>query len=312
MKAAIIEEYGGPEVFKIKEKEEPSLGAGEILVRNRASSVNPIDMHVRRGLAKLVTGLFREHVIGSDFSGTVIASNNSKYKEGDEVFGFLNSVMGGAYAEKLVVSEKNLYKKPSNISFAEAASLPLVASTAWQGMVKDGNLGNRNRVLVLGCTGGVGTAAVQIARSFDGIVSGTCSADHAEFALELGCEKVWAYEQEEVPEDEKFELIFDASGKYSISDYERNLTEDAMFVSTKGGAESFSGAAGAVKDTLLNSRMKVVTVMPDPDDLAKIYAMVEDGWLKPYVARTFPLEDLASAHKMAAEGGFVGKIVVEI
>ncbi|HSJ67932.1 MAG TPA: NAD(P)-dependent alcohol dehydrogenase [Anditalea sp.] len=312
MKAAVIEKYGGPEVFKIKKVPNPVLKAGEVLIRNRASSVNPIDIHVREGRTRIVTGLFGEHIIGSDFSGTVLASKSEKYKEGDEVFGFLNAALGGAYAEQLIATETNLCHKPNNISFSEAASLPLVSCTAWQGMVYEGKLQNNQRVLVLGCTGGVGTVAVQIAKSFECKVFGTCSKAHMNAAKELGCDGVWAYDEEEVPKDVNFDLIFDASGKHTISDYMEQLDENAMFVSTKGGAESFAGAAKAIKDVSFHKQMKMIVVMPDADDLQKIKQTVDDKWLKPYVAETFPLEKISEAHAKAAEGGFVGKIVVEI
>jgi len=312
MKAAVIEKYGGPEVFKIKEVSTPELKAGEILINNRASSVNPIDIHVREGRTRIVTGLFGERTIGSDFSGTVVASNSDKYKEGDEVFGFLNAALGGAYAEQLIATEANLCHKPKNLSFAEAASLPLVSCTAWQGMVYDGKLQNNQKVLVLGCTGGVGTVAVQIAKSFECKVFGTCSKEHMDVAKELGCDGAWAYDEEEVSKEEKFDLIFDASGKHTISDYMEQLTDNAMFVSTKGGAESFAGAAKAIRDVALHRNMEMVVVMPDADDLQKIMQTAEDGWLKPYVAETYPLEKISDAHTKAGEGGFVGKIVIEI
>jgi len=312
MKAAVIEKYGGPEVFKIKEISAPELKDGEILVGNKASSVNPIDMLVRAGKTRLVTGLFGEHVIGSDFSGTVLASNSDKYKEGDEVFGFLNAALGGAYAEQMIATENNLCHKPKNISYKEAASLPLVSCTAWQGMLNEGKLRNNQRVLVLGCTGGVGTAAVQIAKSFECKVFGTCSQAHMEVAKQLGCDGAWAYDIEEVPEDQKFDLIFDASGKHTISDYKEQLADNAMFVSTKGGAEGIAGTAEAIKDVTLHSQMKMVVVMPNHDDLQKIKQTVEDGWLKPYVAESYSLESISDAHTKAADGGFVGKIVIEI
>jgi len=167
-------------------------------------------------------------------------------------------------------------------------------------------------VLVLGCTGGVGTAAVQVATSFAARVSGTCSQEHTGFAKELGCSQVWAYENEEVPENEKFDLIFDASGKFTISDYKENLAENGLFVSTRGGADSFSGAVEAIKDFALRSQMKLVMVLPNAEDLERIKIMVEEGHMKPIVAETFGLDELIKAHQKLEEGGFVGKIVVEI
>lgn len=136
-----------------------------------------------------MTGFTGGQVIGSDFSGTVIASKSSRFRKGEEVFGVLNAMKGGAYSELLVANEENAAIKPSNISFAEAASLAMVSLTAWQGMVYDGNLKQGNKVLILGCTGGVGSAAVQIAKSFGAQVTGTCSEKHMDYAKMLGCDR---------------------------------------------------------------------------------------------------------------------------
>ncbi|KEO74134.1 NAD(P)-dependent alcohol dehydrogenase [Anditalea andensis] len=312
MKAAVIEKYGGPEVFKIKEVPVPDLKDGEVLIRNKASSVNPIDIHVREGRTKIVTGLFGDHIIGSDFSGTVLASKNNKYNQGDEVFGFLNAALGGAYSEQIIAKDINLCHKPANINFTEAASLPLVGCTVWQGLIGLGKLKNRDKILVMGCTGGVGAVAVQIARSFDCTVYGTCSGDHVDFAKNIGCTEVWAYDKEEIPENHKFNLIFDASGKHTISDFIAQLEGEGMFISTKGGAENFAGAAKALKDVAIHRQMKIVVVKPDRHDLYKIKQTVEDGWLKPYIAEIFQLENISEAHSKAQKGGFTGKVVIEI
>lgn len=312
MKAAIIEHYGAPEEFKIKELPTPEIEKGEILIRNRASSVNPIDTLVRQGLTKLITGLLGDQLLGSDFSGTVLATKSKRFKVGDEVFGLNSAIKGGSYAEEIVAEAEHAALKPPTLSFAEAATLPLVGLTAWQGLVDDGKLRAGDRILITGCTGGVGYVAVQIAKALGAHVTGTCSAQHVEFARSLGTDEVIAYDQAEVPKNRKFDLIFDASGHYTISDMKENLTKDAMFVTTKAGADSLKGVLDAATDMIFQKRMKIVKMDMDDDDLEKLAELVREGKLKPHVARIFPLEHIAQAHRMLEEGGFTGKIAISM
>ncbi|MCK7555467.1 NADP-dependent oxidoreductase [Chitinophaga sedimenti] len=218
MKAAVLAHYGAPENFEVKEVQVPEIQEGQILVHNYASSVNPVDTMVRRGTLKLVSGLFGEHIIGSDFAGVVNASKSSRFKPGDEVFGFKNAVAGHAYAEYVVVDENNAALKPNNINFTEAASMPLVALTAWQGLTREGKLQAGQRVLINGCTGGVGCMAVQLAKHMGAIVTGTCSTHHKLLAGELGCDEVIDYEKEQLPEDGRFDVIFDTAARLTLSD----------------------------------------------------------------------------------------------
>lgn len=312
MKAAVIEHYGAPEEFKIKQLPTPEMKEGQILIRNRASSVNPIDSLVRQGLTKLITGLLGDQLLGSDFSGTVLASKSNRFKVGDEVFGLNSAIKGGSYAEEIVAEAKQTALKPTGLSFAEAAVLPLVSLTAWQGMVYDGKLKAGDRVLITGCTGGVGAVAIQIAKTFDAHVTGTCSAAHRDFANSLGVDRVMIYDQEKLAPDQKFDLIFDASGHYTISDMKQNLTDEAMFVSTKGGADGFKGVMDAATDLIFQKRMKIVKMDANASDLEKIKDLIEQGKLKPYIAKIFPLEEIAQAHRMLEKGGFIGKIAIAI
>lgn len=312
MKAAVLKSYGGPEQFEVKDLEAPEIREGEILVRNRASSVNPVDTDVRQGRMKLMSGFTAGQVIGSDFSGTVVASKSDRFKEGDEVFGVLNAIKGGAYSELLAANEENAAIKPANISFSEAASLPMVSLTAWQGMVNDGRLKQGDKVLILGCSGGVGTAAVQIAKSFAAQVTGTCSGKHMDYAKSIGCDRVIDYNNDKVPADEKFDLIFDASGHYTITDYKNNLSADGMFVSTRGGTNDTAGAIQAVKDVTLEKRMKIVLEKPNTADLDKIRELTESGLLKPILSKVFSLEHTGEAHRFMESESPAGKVGIEI
>ncbi|KAA0992625.1 NAD(P)-dependent alcohol dehydrogenase [Dyadobacter aurulentus] len=312
MRAAIIEKYGEPEVFQIKEMPIPELKDGQVLIQNKASSVNPVDTLVRQGKTRLLTGLFGEHIIGSDFSGIVIKSQSAAFSVGTEVYGMMSAVKGGAYAEMIVVEESDVAAKPSNLSFTEAAVIPLVGLTAWQGLVVDGVLGTGQNVLVTGCTGGVGTMATQIAKHFGCTVTGTCSSENTAFAREVGVDHVIPFDEKEVPEQKQFDLIFDAAGNFTISDLDGSLKENALFVTTRAGADDLTGALEAAVDMLLRKRMKIVKVKPDIAHLYQLARLAESGELKPYIAETFGLEQLAAAHRKMEEGGFTGKIAVEI
>jgi len=312
MKAAVIEHYGSPQEFKIKDFPRPEIKTGQILVENKASSVNPIDTIVRKGKTMLVTGMTGDILLGSDFSGIVIESKSDRFKAGDEVFGLNPAIKGGSYAQQIVVDEENAVLKPSNLSFAEAAVLPLVSLTAWQGMVTEGKLKEGDHILITGCTGGVGLAAVQIAKTFNAEITGTCSARNVDFARSMGVDHVVIYDQDKIPESTKFDLIFDASGHFTIDDMKIYLTAEAMFVTTKGGADSLKGAVDAAIDLAFQKRMKIIMMVPNQADLNKIRELAESGKLKAHIARTFQLEELPQAHQMMEDGGFTGKIAIEI
>ena len=312
MKAAIIEHYGSPQEFKMKDLPRPEIKTGQILVENKASSVNPIDTIVRKGKTLLVTGMTGDVLLGSDFSGIVIESKSDRFQVGDEVFGLNPAIKGGSYAQQIIVDAENAVSKPSNLSFTEAAVLPLVTLTGWQGMVTEGKLKQGNHILITGCTGGVGLVAVQIAKTFNAEITGTCSDKNADFARSIGVDHVVIYDQDKIPESTKFDLIFDASGHFTIDDMKINLTDEAMFVSTKGGADSLKGAVDAAIDLAFQKRMKIIMMVPNQVDLNKIRELAESGKLKAHIAKTFQLEELPQAHQMMEDGGFTGKIAIEI
>jgi len=167
-------------------------------------------------------------------------------------------------------------------------------------------------VLILGCTGGVGTMAVQIAKSFHALITGTCSQNHVDFARALGVHQTIVYNKQEIPKGQQFDLVFDASGNYTISDIKDHLTETAMFVSTRGGTNNLKGVVEAIIDMALQKRMKIVMEKPSPHDLNEIRRLAEAGKIKPYITRTFPLEQVSDAHRMMENGGFTGKIVIDV
>lgn len=311
MKAAVLKHYGAPDQFVINDVDMPEPEEGWVLIRNRASSVNPVDVVVRKGAFRLVTGLFNEPIIGCDYSGTVVRSRSSRFKAGDEVFGVLSPTNGHAYAEFAVVDGATAVLKPVNLSFTEAATIPLTALTAWQSLLTAGGLKAGDQVLINGCTGGVGCMAVQIAKYVGATVTGTCRGAHVAFARELGCDMVINYEMESIPTDKRYPLIFDAAGKMTWSDAEASLTDDGLLVIIRPHIDSLSSAVTAAVD-LTRPRMKLVVMKANAPELATIKDLLERGILKPHIAQTFPLEEVGLAHRRLEEGGFVGKLAIAI
>lgn len=312
MKAAVLENYGPADAFKIKDVAAPKIQDGQILIRNKATSVNPVDAIVRSGKFRLLSGMFGDHIIGSDFCGIVVASKSPSFKQGDEVYGFNRAIKGGAYAELVVADAKEAAIKPHNLSCTEAASLPLVATTALQGLVKLGKLKKGQNILINGCTGGVGSAAVQIAKTYDATVTGICKGKYADYARSIGADHVIDYKTEKIPTGNQYDLIFDCAGKLTISDVKDSLKKDAMFVTTKGNLDSAGGMFRTATDLIFNSHMKFVVLKPSGIDLLHLRELIEAGKLKPSVHQTFPLERITDAHRMVENESFTGKVAVEI
>lgn len=312
MKAAVLERVGQGQRFKIKDIPTPSLKNGEVLVRNFASSVNPVDALMRQGKAWLATAGISNQVIGCDFCGVVIASKSRLFKAGDEVFGMCSIVKGGAYAEEVVVDDGQLALKPTNLTYIEAGVIPLVGLTAYQALFGIGKLQERENVLITGCTGGVGSAAVQLARTLNCHISGLCSEKHRDYAHTLGCDVVVDYKNQKIPSGARFDLIFDAAGKYTYSDLKHHLIENGIFVTTRGETRTVKGMVRTAVDVVLEPQMKMVFVKNSALDLKEIRAIIEREMFKIPVASVFSLEQLTEAHQLMEKGGFVGKIAVKI
>lgn len=312
MKAAIIEKAGAAAKFRIKELPRPLLKQGQILIQNFASSVNPVDLIMRQSKSWLTNVGLSNQVIGNDFCGQVMASKSKIFKEGDEVFGMCPIIKGGAYAEELVVHDSHAALKPNFLSFAEVGVIPLVGLTAYQALYKIGKLQHGENVLITGCTGGVGSAAVQLAKRMDCHISGLCSEEHRGAAHALGCDVVIDYRQQQIPSGARFDLIFDAAGKYTYSDLRHHITEQGLFITTRGETYHIKGMIRTTVDLVLEPQMKFVFVKPDGRDLVALKAIIERDELKLPVAKTFDLTQLTAAHNMMQHGGFVGKIGVKI
>ena len=312
MKAAVIDRYGPAHCLKVREMPEPELGEDEILVKVKASSVNPVDWKIRQGKLKIVTGTDFPKILGADFSGDVVETGTQikDYKKGDAVFGIIPAVKGGAYAEYLKVKPQKLALKAKNISYEAAAATPLAGLTALQGLRDYGNLMPGQKVLINGASGGVGTFAVQIAKAVGAIVTGVCSTRNLELVKSLGAENVLDYTKEEVLNpQQQYHLIFDAQGNLSFNKAKKCLYDDGQLVTTLPSPKS-------IFEILLskfnkNKGMKTFFITPNHEDLVELKRLTEEGKLQPQIDRTYPLEELAEAHEYSEGGHARGKIIIQ-
>ena len=239
MKAIAYEEYGSVDVLQLKDVRKPEVEDGRVLVRVRAASANPADWHYMRGLpyiARLTTGLWKpkKSVLGLDVAGEVeaVGSRVTRFRPGDAVFG---SVPEGAFAEYVSAAEKLLAPKPKNLSFQEAAAVPLAALTALQGLRDAGRIQPEQKVMIVGASGGVGTFAVQLARWYGADVTGVCSTPNLEMLRSIGADKVIDYTEEDYTRTgHKYDLIFQLGGTTPPGSFRRVLTAKGILVLSSG------------------------------------------------------------------------------
>jgi NADPH:quinone reductase-like Zn-dependent oxidoreductase len=318
MKAIVHHEYGSPDVLELVDIAKPVPSDDEVLVRIHASSVNPAEWHVVTGLlvARTRAGLLKpkETRLGADFAGVVeaVGGNVADFKPGDEVFGGRT----GAFAE--YVSVRNaIAPKPSNVTFEQAAAVPIAALTALQGLRDKGQLQAGQEVLINGASGGVGTFAVQIAKALGGDVTGVCSTRNVEVVRSLGADHVVDYTKEDFTRSgERYDLMLDIAGSRSWSEYKRVLKPEATFVLI--GSQKRSRLLGPLSHMIkvrlaslrASQRMTFFIAKLTREDLQVMRELIEAGKVTPVVERTFPLSETADALRYLGEGHAQGKIVI--
>jgi NADPH:quinone reductase-like Zn-dependent oxidoreductase len=320
MMAIVSERYGPEDSVELKDVPVPELEPHQLLVRVRASSVNPAEWYRIRGpfFARISSGVRRpkERRIGSDVAGVVekVGADVREFVAGDEVFG----TCLGAWAEFGVAREPRLVRKPPNVSFEEAASVPIAALTALQGLRDHGGLQPGQRLLVNGASGGVGTFAVQIAKWLGADVTAVCSPRNVEQAQELGGDRIVDYTREDFTRDGgPYDLILDIAGSRPFRQLRRVLKPGGRVVvvgakmSTKG-----LGPLGHVLRMRLGSigkqRVTFFVAKIEKDDLEVVRGLLESGTVRPAIDRTFPLEETAAALRYLGEGHARGKIVLTV
>ena len=315
MKAIITKEYGSADVLNVENVDIPTIQDDEILIEIKAASVNPLDWRIRTGEMKIMTGKTPPRILGSDYSGVVskIGKNINTYNEGDEVFGMIDIVKlkEGCYAEFVKLKENDICLKPNNCSFEEAASLPLVALTSYMALVDIAKVEKGSNVLINGCAGGVGSAAVQIAKALGCKTTGICSTKNIEFAKTLGADHIIDYKKENVLDKmDTYDVVFDTVGNLKFSKSKNILKSNGIYVTT---AVTISAMMFTPITNLFRSKkFKLVVVKPDSNALSTIKQMAENEKLKGQVSKIFELEQIKEAHEMSQKGGFSGKLVLKM
>ncbi|MDX0484488.1 zinc-binding dehydrogenase [Sinorhizobium medicae] len=287
MKRIQYHRYGGPETMKLEDFELRSPGEGEVVVKVDFAAINPIDWKVRNGALKMVTGKKFPRAFGSDFSGTVISvgSGVTRVKPGDAVFGLAQIKEGGAIGEAAVAPETFLAKKPDSISFEEAACLGTPGVTAWNGLVDKAGLKRGQRVFINGCSGSVGESAVQIARMLGATVSGSCSAEAAQRARDLGVETVFDYRTTDLSKiSERYDVVYDTSATMEVAVGLGLLRKGGVFLDINPTPGKFIRA-------LFNRRLKPIVCSARADILDGLARAAGDGKLKLPIAKVVPLTE---------------------
>jgi NADPH:quinone reductase-like Zn-dependent oxidoreductase len=331
MKAIVYTKYGTPDVLQLKDVEKPALtpalagGArneNEVLVKVQATSVNAADWHLLTAdifLVRLNMGLLKPKntILGCDIAGQVeaVGRDVKQFKPGDAVFGDVFGHHFGGFAEYVTAAESDLALKPDNLSFEEAAAVPLAAKTALQGLRDLGHIQPGQKVLINGASGGVGTFAVQIAKYFGAEVTAVCSTRNVDMARTLGADHVIDYTKEDFTKNgQRYDLILAVNGYHPISDYKRALSLKGNYVMTGGSiAQLFEvmlqGPGMSKKD---GQQLQALTLKPNPKDLPLLKQLLETGKVAPVIDKRYSLCDVPDALRYFGEGHAKGKVVITV
>ncbi len=322
MKAMVQDNYGTARVLKTREIATPAIGDDQVLVRVKAAGVNPADWAIMSGLpyiARPVYGLRRPKnaVRGTDVAGTVeaVGAAVTRFQPGDEVFGWCD----GSYAEFAAASEDALAPKPANLTFEQAASVPMAAMVALQAVRDHGKVGPGQRVLVNGASGGIGTFAVQIAKALGAEVTGVCSTRNVEMVRSIGADHVIDYTREDFTRSgQRYDLILDNVANHSLTDLRRALTPTGMLVPNGGGFDHRWMASGGrlVRAVVLfrfgGQRLGNFLLSQKLADLVALKDLIEAGTVTPVIDRTYPLSETAQAIGHVGDGHARGKVAITV
>lgn len=311
MQAITYDRFGGPEVLEVRELPEPEPGQGEVRVRVRAASINPVDGKFRRGELTFLSGRRFPKRVGGDLAGVVdaVGPGVTAWRVGDEVFGMVAGMKGGAYAESVVTRAELLVAKPPGVTFEQSASIPVVALAALLGLRDAGRTRAGARVLINGAAGGVGVFAVQVAKLLGAHVTATASGEGLALVRELGADRVLDYREVDVTgEPERYDVIFELSGRLSFAKARAILEPGGRFVDPTPTPKSILGSVLA--NPFRSQKHAILMGKPSPEALQWIAERVGDGRLRPVVARSFALTDVQKATRFAEQGGVPGKVVL--
>jgi NADPH:quinone reductase-like Zn-dependent oxidoreductase len=312
MKAAVQEEYGSPDVLELREIDRPVVKDDEVLVRVRAASVNTADWSIMRGLPlvlRLVYGLRkpRNGIRGTDVAGQVeaVGKNVTQFQPGDEVFGWCK----GSFAEYVCAEENNFVSKPATVTFEQAAAVPLTGCVALQALRDKGEVQPGQKVLINGASGGIGTFAVQIAKSLGAEVTGVCSTRNADMVRSIGADHVIDYTQDDFTKGgQRYDFILDNVENHSLSECRRALTPKGTLVPNHGTRTIRSLALSP----FVRQRLRPFLSLSKNADLVVLKDLIETGQVTPIIDRTYPLSETPGAVGYVGEGHTQGKVVVTV
>ena len=324
MKAVVHCEYGGPEVLKFEDIEKPVPNDNQVLVRVRAASVNPLDLTIRGPwLIRPILGLRKpkDTRLGVDYAGTVeaVGKNVTNFKPGDEVFGGRD----GALAEYVcALADRGVALKPPNITFEQAASVPVAAITALQGLRDKGKIQPGQKVLINGASGGVGTFAVQIAKSFGTEVTGVCSTRNLDMVRSIGADHVIDYTKEDFTKtNQRYDLIFDLVGNHSFSERRRILNPNGICVMAGIGGAGWHDGIGMrlagelnayVRSRFVSQKFITYIAQFNKKDMTILADLMQSGKMTPVTDKTYKLNETPDALRYLEQGHARGKVVINL
>lgn len=322
MQAIVYHNYGSPDVLKLEEVQKPVPQDDEVLVKVVAASTAAGDWHRMRGapfLFRLSAGLLKpkNSRLGADVAGRVeaVGRNVKQIQPGDEVFGDLSESGLGAFAEYVAAPEDAFVLKPTNLTFEQAAAVPVSAVTALLGLRDQGHIQPGQKVLIYGASGGVGTFAVQLAKAFGAEVTAVCSTSKMELMRSLGTDHVIDYTKEDFTQNgERYDLILAANGYHPLSAYQRALTPQGIYTMTGGSmAQMFEAMLlGPMRSKKGGQTMGNTMAKPDQKHLIFMKELIEAGKVKPVIDRSFPLCKVADAIRYVETGHAKGKVVITV
>jgi NADPH:quinone reductase-like Zn-dependent oxidoreductase len=320
MKAVVYDQYGPPAVLKLREVERPKVKDDDVLVRVRAASVNQWDWDLLRGKPFVVRigGLRKPRypILGADIAGVVeaVGKNVTRFKPGDEVFGDISGCGWGGFAEYAVARENALVLKPAGVTFADAAATSQAAVLALQGLRKS-RIRSGQTVLINGAGGGVGTFAVQIAKSFGAEVTGVDSTGKLDLMRSIGSDRVIDYTHEDFTRSGRcYDVIIDMNAHRSVFDYARALNPDGSYIAIGGTMPAILrvAALGPWMAMTKRKKMSVLSHKPNIKDLIRLTEFLEAGRIAPVIDRQYPLREVAVAIQYLSEGKANGKLVINV
>jgi NADPH:quinone reductase-like Zn-dependent oxidoreductase len=326
MKAVVYTDYGSPDVLEIKDVRKPVPNDDQILIKVRAAAVNPLDWHFMEGTPYIMrlmgVGLRKPKVprLGVDVAGQVeaVGKNVTQFKPGDEVFGGRT----GAFAEYVCArADRAIVLKPANLTFEQAASVPIAAITALQALRDKGHVQPGQKVLINGASGGVGTFAVQIAKSFGAQVTGVCSTRNLDLVRSIGADHVIDYTKEDFTKgDERYDVILDNVGTQALSGFRHALKPNGICVMIGGGGPNDGGLIGPMGRPLVallmspfvNQKMGMIMAELNKPDLTILGDLMQAGKVKPVIDKTYPLSQIAEAMRYLEAGHARGKVIITV